>query len=157
MSKLAGFSAAASLFAVLLLSNQASAQTFDVTGSFTGSGNVTMFNSQQVTCNVSFSGSNNSTSGDINDPATFTAGSFFCGLIVSPSGDWKFEVIPGVYDKLRVYIGANVIGGGSCYGPVEADWNNATSTISFNNNAIPGSTCVVVSGSVQISAPRKLV
>jgi len=139
-----------------------SAQTMSPTGSFTFSGNVTMQQSVTANCNVSGTGSNSSSGGTLS--GSFSPGNIlYCGplSLVKPYGAWSFDVIPGVTDKVRVTIGANTVLNKPCYGTFDADWNNATSTITFNNNPLPpvnvgDPSCTIVSGSVKITPARTI-
>lgn len=137
-----------------------SAQTMSPTGSFTFSGNVTMQQSVSANCNVSGTGSNTATNGTLS--GSFSPGNpFYCGALslVKPYGAWSFEVIPTKTDKVKVKIGANTVLNKPCYGEIEVDWNNATSTITFNNNPLPpvnagDPPCTIVGGSVTITPAR---
>ncbi|MFK0298049.1 hypothetical protein ACIQTU_02405 [Brevundimonas sp. NPDC090276] len=147
--------------AMMAAAGSVSAQSFSPSsGSFSASGNVALLNSAGATCNVSLGGTIASSSLINITSKTFSPGpSITCGWAVTPYSTWHAETIPGNYNQIVIYLGANTIIGTPCKGWVVADVVNLPSggsEIIFDNDELIDGTyaggtptgCYVVSGSV---------
>jgi hypothetical protein len=103
------------------------AQTFTPPGSVIPSGSIT---TGPATCLISGSGTATSTTVALS--ATLSPGYFGCGTVLVSSGSWSIQRIPGSTSTVHLTLSiANIIA--NCSGTVVANWNNATSTVSFTN------------------------
>jgi len=143
--------------------SMASAQSISPTGSFTFTGSLEMEQSVKAFCNVSGTGTNTSTSGTLS--GSFSPGNpLYCGILslVKPYGAWSFRVKPGSTTRVYITVGANTVLNKPCYGEVEAGWNSATSTVTFDaNTPIPAvnagdPNCKINYGSVILSPARTI-
>lgn len=138
MKVLPTFIAAAS---ILFAAGSVSAQSFSPSsGGFTASGNVDLLQSSGAQCNVSLSGTVSSASHIAITGKTFSPGpNVLCGWAVTPFGAWHAETIPGNFNQLLIYMGANTIIGDKCHGWVVADVRNLPgggSEITFENDEL---------------------
>ena len=113
-------------FALAGVASAVQAQTFTPTGPVTPTGSIT---TGPVTCTLGGSGSVSATAVTIS--GTISPGDFACGALM-PSGPWSIQRIPGSTSTVHLTLSiVNIIA--NCRGTVVANWDNATSTVSFTN------------------------
>ena len=131
-------SAATALAAMALIAAPGMAQEFRPLNSTTTlSGTLDLRQSQDVNCAVSVGVSIDGNGEATVTSRSFSPGTFLCGSVVNPAGTWTIDAGPGT-NTVTLNVGASSILG-SCSGTVQADWNNSTGTLTFNNVSIPGS------------------
>ena len=141
--------------ATLALASPSFAQSFNPSsGSVSGSGSVALRQSVNVTCNVGVTLSPISANSAPIPTRSITRGSLLCAA-VAPYGSWSAAPVPGSTNQIDLTIGANTVANDPCYGTVRVAYNNANSSVSFNNNVLPpvnagGNACTLVSGTITL-------
>ncbi|MBO6764311.1 hypothetical protein [Maricaulis sp.] len=100
------------------------------------SGTLTLSQSTTIDCDVTVDLSISGSGVPTITSRSFSPGDWPCGVLVNPTGTWTITPGPGT-NKVTLSIGATSILG-SCSGTVQADFNTATNTITFNNVSVPG-------------------
>lgn len=120
------------------ISSPALAQSFSpVNSTTTLSGNLELEQTQIIDCDVSVDVSIDGAGAATVTNRSFTPGSFFCGLLVQPTGTWTVTAGPGA-SSVTLSIGASTVTGGSCFGTVTVPYNSTTGELYFNNVSVPG-------------------
>lgn len=155
MFKTATFIATGAL-ALAGMASPALAQSFSpASGTFNGvsTPTVTLRQSTQVACNVTFTANVTSATTATIPTRNISPGSLLC-LAVVPFGTWSAATVPGDPTKIALTMGANTVANEPCFGTVNVSFSG--STITFAGETLPPvnplhRTCTLVAGSVQIA------
>ncbi|TRO86919.1 hypothetical protein FKB34_15860 [Glycocaulis profundi] len=106
-------------------------------GAYTASGELDLFQTQQIACNVTVSFNIDAAGNATVTGASFAPGNALCGTVVNPSSGWEISGEDTNPDLLSLVVGASSIAG-TCEGEVVVPYNSTTGVITFNNATVPG-------------------
>ncbi|MBO6764312.1 hypothetical protein [Maricaulis sp.] len=119
-------------------------------------GTLTLSQSTTLDCDVDVSLSIDGNGDATVNSRSFSAGDWQCGIFVAPSGTWTVDPGPGT-SKVTMTVGASSILG-SCSGTIQADFNNSTGVVTFNNVSIPGTpNACTINGSLSSTPQASIV
>ena len=136
LNKKSLISTGALALAAMTVASPAMAQSFKPVNSTTKlSGVLNLQQSININCNVHVDVSINGSGVATVTSRSFSPGSPLCGGVVQPFGTWTLT--PNSTTQVTATVGASSVLG-SCVGSVIGAWNNANSTLTFNNATVPG-------------------
>lgn len=128
-----------------LLGSAAMAEEFrPLSQSLTLSGYVTMEADMIAACMVTIALSIDNSGNAVMTGSSSAPGHAFCGFSTGPTGTWTLSPGPGT-STVSMNISFQLIGWG-CVGAVQADFDNTTGNLVFDNVTVPGDrgvTCVL--------------